>query len=172
MSFAAIISQSVRCYSLSTVSYVLLYIRDSGAPGTVLAIPAMSVEENEVKELDLRILFFNAENTLDRGAFSAHPGRIFFADPHLPDRGCLHSPSGCPDPPLCRHRNSLPSRNLRQVSSAFVRIGIIACLEEGCNRFSHISVLEILVSPGFLFFGKDPRCFEAGNWPVMCKNPL
>src|SRR5688500_11016522 len=143
MSFAAIISQSVRCYSLSTVSDVLLHVRHSSALSTVLAVPAMPVEENQVEQLYLRALLFNAENALDRGALSAHPGRIFFADPHLPDRCCRYSPSGSPDPPLCCQRNSLLTRDLRQGSSAFVRIRIIRCLSLWCNGFSHISVLNI-----------------------------
>jgi len=51
----------------------LLHIRHRRALSTVLAVPPVAfVEENEVSVFHLPDGFFDAENTLDRGALSAH----------------------------------------------------------------------------------------------------
>lgn len=55
------------------MSDVLLHIDHGGTLSTMLAIPAVTfVEENEVSVFCFSDCFSDAEDTLDRGALSAH----------------------------------------------------------------------------------------------------
>lgn len=50
----------------------------------MLAIPAMPIEEDEVRQLRFLGLLLDPEDTLDRGAFPTHLPGIFFGDPDYP----------------------------------------------------------------------------------------
>jgi len=92
----------------------LLHICHGRALSAVLAVPTVSfVEENQVCVFRFPDGFFNAENTLDRGAFSAHRAGIFFRDPYPSHSILLPVASGFLCPPLYCQRNSLSCNNLR-----------------------------------------------------------
>src|SRR5687768_6961021 len=114
MSFAAIISLSVRCCSLSTVSDVFPYVGHGRTSSAMLAVPAVPVEENEVYHPRFSVLLFNPKNALHRSAFSAHPARVPLGYPDLPRRRCFRTPAPLRDPPFCWQRNSMQVHHLRR----------------------------------------------------------
>ena len=100
----------------------LLHVRHSLALSTVLAVPAVPVEENEVQVSRLLELFFDAENTLDRGALSAHQGGILFADPDPSFSLRFPFADLLLDPPFYRQRNSFVIQHLRTRDSESLRV--------------------------------------------------
>ena len=103
----------------------LSHIRHGGALSTVLAVPAMPVEENEMGDFALLRFFFDAEDPLDRGAFSAHQGGVLFGDPY-PSISLLIWLADLFCPPFFdRQPNSLLIQHLRAPTSESVRVLII-----------------------------------------------
>ena len=105
------------------MSQVLFHIRHRRALSTVLAVPAVSlVEENEMRRLEFSHCFFDAEYTLDRGVFSAHQAGIFFSYPYPPRSLRFPFAGGLPVPPLCRQRNSFVIQHLKDSDSESLRV--------------------------------------------------
>jgi hypothetical protein len=99
----------------------LLNVGHGVALSTMLAVPTVSVEENEVHVPGLFQLFFDAEDTLDRGAFSAHQGGILLGDPY-PSFSLWFPFADLPLAPLFnRQRNSLAIQHLQTRFSESLR---------------------------------------------------
>ena len=98
------------------------HVRHGLALSSVLAVPAMSVEEYEVGISGFPVLFFDSEDTLHGGVFSAHRAGILLRDPYPPLSLLLRPADGLLRPPFYRQRNSFVAHNLEAGNSASVRV--------------------------------------------------
>src|SRR5512138_2860858 len=104
------------------MSKVLFHIRHGRALSPVLAVPAVPIEENEVRIPDLSDRFFDAEDTLHGGAFAAHLAGILFGYPYPPLDLRFHLASGLFRPPFYRQRNSFVIQHLDNPASEYLRV--------------------------------------------------
>lgn len=89
------------------MSCELLHIGHGRALSPMLAVPAVPfVEENEVSIFRFSDGFFDAEDTLHRGALSAHRVGIFFGDPYSSLSDPFRLAGALLSPPFDRHCNS------------------------------------------------------------------
>ena len=103
----------------------LSHIRHGGALSTMLAVPAMPVEENEMGDFAFLKFLFDPEDALDRGASSTHQSGVLFGNPH-PSISLLFCLADLLRSPLFdRQRNSLRIHHLQTISSESVRVLII-----------------------------------------------
>lgn len=93
---------------------------------SMLAVPSVTVVEDEVHYAIAFEPFLNTEKAHDRRASPAHHSRIFLHDPHPSrrDDGAT-SPRGL-SPPFLAQRKSLIGKHLRESASGYVRMLIIA----------------------------------------------
>ena len=103
----------------------LPHVRHSLALSTVLAVPAVPVEENEVYVSGLLEFLFDPEDTLNRGALSAHQGGILFGDPYPSFSLGFALADPLFDPPFYRQRNSFVVQHLQTRDSESLRVLII-----------------------------------------------
>lgn len=110
------------------MSQMLLHVGDCGALSPVLAVPSVSVEEDEVNDFRLLVFLLHAEYSLNRGAFSAHLAGIFLGDPDRSDRLGGDLPARLLCPPFDRQRNSLTIQHLENRGSDSLRVMKLICL--------------------------------------------
>jgi len=122
----------------------LFHVRHSLALSSVLAVPAVPVEENEVHESRPLIFFFDAEDTLHRGAFSADQGRILFCNPHPSFSLRLPFADLLLGPPFYRQRNSLAIQHLLTRYSESLRALIITISGWKNQGFSTKQIYDFL----------------------------